>query len=61
MVAFPTDSNDGTGSTEEDWMRARKRKSILDNKYQFVTFAVDRMGLSTVHRRKRSKGKGKKV
>ena len=44
---------------EEDWMRARIRKSTLEKKYQFVTFVLDRMNLSIEH--KKSKGIGKKV
>ena len=28
---------------EEDWMRARRRKNTLEDKYQFVTFALDRV------------------
>ena len=33
-------------------------KSTLADKYQFVTFALDRMKLSTVQRKKKSKGTG---
>ena len=36
-------------------------KSTLADKYQFVTFALDRMKLSTVHRKKKSKEIGRKV
>ena len=45
---------------KEEWMRERKVESTLADMYQFVTFALDRMKLSTVHRRKKSKGIGKK-
>ena len=48
-------------ASKEDWMRARERKSTLDDKYQFVTFVLDSMKLSIVHRKKKSKGIGKKV
>ena len=45
---------------EEEWMRERKVKSTLAEIYQFVIFALDRMKLSTLHR-KNGKGLGKKV
>ena len=35
----------------EDWTRERKVKSTLDDLYKFVTFVLDRVKLSTVHRK----------
>ena len=46
---------------EEDWLRARNMKSTLDDKYQFVTFVIDRMKRSIVHRNNKGKDIGKKV
>ena len=46
---------------KDDWMRTRSMKSTLDDKYQFVTFVLDKMKLSTVRRKKKSKGVGKKI
>ena len=41
--------------------RKESKTSTLADVHQFATFALDRMKLSTVHRRKRSKGAGKTV
>ena len=42
---------------EENWMRARKRKrTLLEEKYKFVTFVLGRMKLSIEHRKKKSEG-----
>ena len=46
---------------KEDWMRERKVKSALIDKSKFVTFAHDRVKMSTVHRKERGEGRGKKV
>ena len=43
---------------EENWMRARRRKRTLEQKYQFVTFVLGRMKLSIEHRKKKRKGIG---
>ena len=40
---------------KEDEMRARRMKSTLADKYHCVTFALDRMKLSTVHRKKKNR------
>ena len=37
---------------KEEWMSKRKVKNTLSDMYQFVTFAIDRMKQSTVHRKK---------
>ena len=42
-------------------MRTRKRKSTLTDKYQFVTYVLDRMKLSIEQRKKKSKGIGEKI
>ena len=46
---------------KEDLIRARKMKSTLADKSKFVTFTLDRMKLSTVHRKKKGKGIRRKV
>ena len=46
---------------EEDWTRARLRKSTLEEKYKFVTFILNRMKLSTEYRKKKSKEIEKKI
>ena len=48
-------------ASEEDWMRARKRKSTLEEKYYFVSFVLDRMKLSIEHGKQKSKRIGKKI
>ena len=46
---------------EEDLMRARKRKSTLEEKYQSATFVLGSMKLSMSTERKRDEGIGKKI
>ena len=41
------------GLAQKNWMRARKRKSTLEEKYKFVTFLLDRMTLSIEHKDKK--------
>ena len=38
-----------------NWMRARGRKSTLEEKYKFVTFVLDRMKLSPEHRKNKNR------
>ena len=45
----------------EEWMRTQNVKNTLDVKYRFVIFVLDRMKLSTAHRKKKSQGIGNKV
>ena len=47
--------------SKEEWMRERKVKSTLVNKYKFVTFVLDRVTLPTVHRTNKDEGIEKKI
>ena len=46
---------------KEDWIRARNMISTLADKYQFVTFALDRVKLSAVYRKEKGKGMKKRL
>ena len=46
---------------KEDWMSVRKKKTTLPDMYRSVTFALDRVKLSTVHWKNRGDWKGKNV
>ena len=54
--ALPSDENCG----EENWVRARERKSTLEEKCKFVTFVLDRM-LSPDTERKKSEVVERKI
>ena len=45
---------------KEDWMSPRKKRYALADETQFVTFALDSVKLSTVQRKAKGEGKGKK-
>ena len=45
----------------EDWISERKKRKSLADKTAFVTFALDSMKLSAVHRKVKGKGKGKQA
>ena len=45
---------------KEHWMSPRKKRYALADETQFVTFALDSVKLSTVHRKAKGEGKGKK-